>query len=147
MEEDHVVTEFEASNIKLENVENVENVQFINAFQFHSYDSIWTKLFSHFSFENRIFQFPPMKQINIWLSVRGVNGFFTKWNRNSVNSANSRNLINHSSMNNSQFKDPVSHICLAGNVVASWSLIQEVAGIIVMTNIFVTEFNELSKNI
>ena len=33
-------------------------------------------------------------------------------------------------------------MCLAGAVVASWSLIQEVAGIIVMTNIFVTEFSE-----
>ena len=30
-------------------------------------------------------------------------------------------------MNGAQFKDPVSHICLAGTVVASWSLTQEVA--------------------
>ena len=27
-----------------------------------------------------------------------------------------------------QFKDPVSHMCLAGTVVAPWSLAQEVAG-------------------
>ena len=40
-----------------------------------------------------------------------------------------------------QFKDPVSHVCLASAVVASWSFTQEVAGsspFTVMTNIFVT---------
>ena len=47
---------------------------------------------------------------------------------NSVNSANSGNLINHSSMNLTKFKDPVSHMCLTGAVVASWSLTQQVAG-------------------
>ena len=31
-------------------------------------------------------------------------------------------------MNWAQFKDPVSRICLAGTVVAPWSLTQEVAG-------------------
>ena len=31
-------------------------------------------------------------------------------------------------MNWSQFKHPVSHMCLAGTVVASWSHTQEVAG-------------------
>ena len=48
-------------------------------------------------------------------------------------------------MNWAQFKDPVSHTCLAGTVVASWSLTQEVAGLspfTVMANIFVTEFSE-----
>ena len=44
------------------------------------------------------------------------------WNRNSVNSANSWNLINHWSMNWSQFKDPVSHMCFVGTVVGSWCL-------------------------
>ena len=39
-------------------------------------------------------------------------------------------------------KDPVSYMCLAGAVVASWSLTQEVAG---LTNIFVTEFAEFSE--
>ena len=42
-------------------------------------------------------------------------------------------------MNWGHFKDPVSHMCLAGAVVASWSLTQEVAGsspFTVMTNIF-----------
>ena len=51
-------------------------------------------------------------------------------------------------MNWAQFKDPVSHMCLAGTVVASWSLTQEVTGsipFIVMTNIFVTEFSEFSE--
>ena len=31
-------------------------------------------------------------------------------------------------MNWTQFKDPVSHMCLAGTAVASWSLTQKVAG-------------------
>ena len=41
-------------------------------------------------------------------------------------------------MNWAQFKDPVSHMCIAGAVVTSWSLTQEVAGssfFTVMTNI------------
>ena len=45
-------------------------------------------------------------------------------------------------MNCSQFKDPVSHMCLAGNVVVSWSLTQKVKGskpFAVRTNIFVIE--------
>ena len=49
-----------------------------------------------------------------------------------------------------QFKDPVSHMCLAGTVVASWSLTQEVAGsspFTVLTNIFVTEFHESVKHL
>ena len=45
-----------------------------------------------------------------------------------MNSVNSGNLINHWSMNWAQFKDFASHIYLAGIVVASWSLTQEVAG-------------------
>ena len=51
---------------------------------------------------------------------------------------NSRNLV-------SQFKDPVSHMGLAGAVVASWSPTHEVAGLnpfTVMTIFFVTEFSE-----
>ena len=52
-----------------------------------------------------------------------------KWNRNSLSSAN---LINQREiwslwMNWAQFKNPVSHMCLAGAVVTSWSLTQEVA--------------------
>ena len=58
-------------------------------------------------------------------------------------------------MNWAQFKDPVSYKCLAGTVVTSWALTQEVAGsspftvmtnilagsspFTVMTNIFVTD--------
>ena len=48
-------------------------------------------------------------------------------------------------MNWAQFKDPVSHMCLAGTVVAPWSLTQEMAGsspFIVKTNIFVIEFSK-----
>ena len=50
-------------------------------------------------------------------------------------------------MNWNQFKDPVSHMCLAGAVVASWSLTQEIAGSspFTVTNIFFTEFSELGK--
>ena len=53
-------------------------------------------------------------------------GVFPKWIRNS---ANSRNLINHWSMNWAQFKDPFCYMCLAGTVVASWSLRQKVGGL------------------
>ena len=52
--------------------------------------------------------------------------------------------MNHWCMNWAQFKDPVSHMGLAGAVVASWSLTQEVAGsnpFIIMTNIIVTELS------
>ena len=41
--------------------------------------------------------------------------------RNSVNSGNHRDI------NWGQFKDPVSHLCLSGTVVASWSLTQMLA--------------------
>ena len=37
-------------------------------------------------------------------------------------------------MNQGQFKDPVSHMYLAGTVVASWSLTQEVAGSQIVLN-------------
>ena len=42
-------------------------------------------------------------------------------------------------MNWAQFQDPVSNMCLAGTMIASWSLTQEVVGpslFTVMTNIF-----------
>ena len=51
-------------------------------------------------------------------------------------------------MNGAKFKDPVSHVCLAGAVVASLSLTQEVAGLspfTVMANMFVPEFTEKLK--
>ena len=51
-----------------------------------------------------------------------------EFSSNSVNSANSGNLINHWSMNWAQFKDPMSHMCLAGTMVAFWSFTQEVIG-------------------
>ena len=41
-------------------------------------------------------------------------------------------------MNWAQFKDPVSHMCIAGAVVASWSLTQEVAGWQVLIHILCT---------
>ena len=51
-------------------------------------------------------------------------------------------------MNWAQFKDPDSHTCLAGTVVASWSLTQ--AGLnpfTVMTFNFITEFSETFRKI
>ena len=45
-------------------------------------------------------------------------------------------------------KDPVRNTCLAGAVLAYWSLTKEVAGsspFTVMTNIFVTEFAKFAK--
>ena len=56
----------------------------------------------------------------------------------SLNSATSGNLISHQSIYWAQFKDPVSHMCLAGTVVASQSFTQGAAGLnpfTVMTNI------------
>ena len=72
------------------------------------------------------------------------NGVSPKWD------TNSGNPINHQSMNWSKFKDHISSMCLAGTVVASWSLTQEVEGLnpfTVMTNTFVTEFAKLSESI
>ena len=56
---------------------------------------------------------------------------------------NSGNLINHCSMNWAKFKDPVSHMCLAGAVVACWSLTQELQVRIILLCInFVSQFSE-----
>ena len=53
-------------------------------------------------------------------------------------------------MNWAQFKDLVSDMCLAGAVVASWSLTQDVAGsspFVVMTNILsLNSVKTLKKN-
>ena len=48
-----------------------------------------------------------------------------------------------------KFKDPVSHMCLAGTVVACWSLTKKVAGwqVQVLLYIFVIEFPEFRENI
>ena len=42
--------------------------------------------------------------------------------------SDSGNRINQWRMNWNQFIDPLCYLCLAGAVIASWSLIQEVAG-------------------
>ena len=60
-------------------------------------------------------------------NVMSCIGVFPKWNKNSVNSTISINLLNPWGMNWGQFKDPVSHLFLASAVVASKSLSQEVA--------------------
>ena len=63
----------------------------------------------------------------------------------------SGNQINHWNMNWAQFKDPVAHMCLAGAVVASWTLTPRggwVAGSIPFTVVtIVTEFGEFIENI
>ena len=52
-------------------------------------------------------------------------------------------------MNWAQFKDPISHMCLAGAVVTCWSLTQEVAAwqvrVLLMSYFFVTELAEFSE--
>ena len=47
-------------------------------------------------------------------------------------------------MNWAQFKDPASHMCLGGAVVACWSLTQEAAGSspFNVIHFFITEFSE-----
>ena len=51
-------------------------------------------------------------------------------------------------MNCAQFKDTVSHMCLASTVAASWFLTEDVAvSSALMTNVFVIEFTEFSENI
>ena len=63
-------------------------------------------------------------------------GIFPKWKETSGISVN---VKNHKRMYWVQFKDPVSHMFLAGCVVTSWSLTQEVSNskpFTVMTNIF-----------
>ena len=57
--------------------------------------------------------------------------FFSKWSRAFIELSEFskfRQSENHWNMNWAQFKAPVSHMCLAGAVVASWFLTQEVAG-------------------
>ena len=49
---------------------------------------------------------------------------FPKWRRTFTEF---RETDNHWGMNWAWFKDPAYHMCLAGIVVASWSLTQEVA--------------------
>ena len=62
--------------------------------------------------------------------IRGAsNGVFPKSIRTFIEFSKFRKSDNCGSMNWSQFKDPISHMCLAGAVVASWSLTQEVAGL------------------
>ena len=66
-----------------------------------------------------------------------------------LNSVNSEKLKNHRSMNWAQFKDPISLMCLAGTVVACWSLTQEVTGSSPFNVIIFLSLNSLNsvKNI
>ena len=65
----------------------------------------------------------------------------------SLHGANSGNLINQWIMNSDQFKDPVSHMCLAGTVIASWSVAQEVAGSIPFNDKYLFYWIHLGKTI
>ena len=77
-------------------------------------------------------------------SLSSIYAVFAKWNRNSMNSANSGNRYVTEAWIGVQFKDPVSHMCLAGTVVvALWSLTQEVCRFELS---FVTEFSENSTD-
>ena len=87
--------------------------------------------------DDTIYSFPTSVALDVFYTTfKGYTGVFPQWKENSENS---RNLTNCLSMNRGQFKDPVSHMCLAGDVVASCSLTQEVPGMspfTVITNIF-----------
>ena len=90
-----------------------------------------------------------LKARNLHFKLSSTMEFFLNGAELSLNPVNSGNLINHWSMNWPQFKDPVSHMCLAGTVVASWSLAQQEAGsspFIVMTNIFANSVKTYRKN-
>ena len=82
-----------------------------------------------------------------------VVGVFPKWSRTFIKFSEFtefRDLINHWSINSVQYKDPVSHMCLACTVVESWSLTWEVVGstpFTVMASNFVTQFSKFSENI
>ena len=62
------------------------------------------------SFDNLVNWKSFSATIHVWSSIR----VFPKWNRNSPNSSNSGNLMNHWCMNWSQFIDPDSNMCPAG---------------------------------
>ena len=57
------------------------------------------------------------------------NGVFPKWSRTFAEFSDFRETDKSLKHELDQFKDPVSHMCLAGTVVAPWSLAQEVAGL------------------
>ena len=61
---------------------------------------------------------------NYWLELNGGNHWNVDWG---------------------QFKDCISHMCLAGTVLASWSLTQEVVGFNAMIAILVIESGEFSE--
>ena len=68
--------------------------------------------------------------------VTGHTRVFPEWNGYSMNLGN---LINHSSMNWGQSKDPLCYLCLAGSMVTSWSLFHkrlQIQTILLIINIF-----------
>ena len=81
------------------------------------------------------------------LIVGGI-GVFPKWSRTFIEFSKFRE--SDKSVTWARCTDHVSHMCLAGAVVASGSPTQEVVGsspFTVMTDIFVTEFAHFSANI
>ena len=71
--------------------------------------------------------------------------FFLNGAQLSLNSANLGNLINCSSMNWAQFKDPVFHMCLAGTVATSWILTQEASGLSSFNDKYFLSLNSLNS--
>ena len=66
-----------------------------------------------------------------------------------VFSGSSGNLINHRSINWAQYKDPVSHMRLAGAVIACWSITLEFVGLSCFNDKHFLSLNSLNsvKNI
>ena len=58
----------------------------------------------------------------------GDNGVFPKWSRTFTEFSKFREHDNHWAWIGINLKDPLSYMCLAGLVVASWCLIKQVAG-------------------
>ena len=122
--------------MKPECPQHILRLSVVNHYKLHFHFPSYLKAHSLLSRKCSI-QWKRAKCMSLWFSLMTslLNqkkpwhiGVFLKWNRNSLNSVNSEKLINHWCMKWAQFKDPVSHMCLAGAVVACWFMTQEVSG-------------------
>ena len=74
-------------------------------------------------------------QLHVWLLIiastsllnNNNNGVFPKWSRTFTEFSEFRETDKSPKHELGSIKDPISHMCLAGTVVACWSLTQEVA--------------------
>ena len=87
--------------------------------------SLKVAVYSIKAIKENFVRFLPQHFIHQNYNIPSDNRDFPKWNWNSVNSTNSGNLINHWIR---LYLKILSLPFLAGNVVASWFLTQEVAG-------------------